>query len=113
MKFGILPRVSFSLLLGLFVGGSDTFAASVDADLEKAGKEAEAKGYAFITSHEEIVTKAKMEGGLRVLAEMQAANIKASTAAFIKKYRHRFCPAQHPRNQERSGNGLGHPSSLH
>ncbi|MBI2986427.1 MAG: extracellular solute-binding protein [Deltaproteobacteria bacterium] len=86
MKFGIVPRVSFSLLLGLFVGGSDTFAASVDADLEKAGKEAEAKGYAFITSHEEIVTKAKMEGGLRVLAEMQAANIKASTAAFIKKY---------------------------
>jgi spermidine/putrescine-binding protein len=51
-----------------------------------AKKDAEAKGYTFFTSHDEIVTKAKQEGKLRVLAEMEPPNIKASIKAFMKKY---------------------------
>jgi iron(III) transport system substrate-binding protein len=52
----------------------------------KAKKDAEAKGYAFFSSHDEIVAKAKQEGKLRVLAEMEPPNIKASIKAFMKKY---------------------------
>jgi hypothetical protein len=52
----------------------------------KAKKDAEAKGYTFFTSREEIATKAKQEGKLRVLAEMEPPNIKASIKAFMKKY---------------------------
>lgn len=52
----------------------------------KAKKDAEAKGYLFHTSRDEIIAKAKQEGKLRVLAEMEPPNIKASVKAFVKKY---------------------------
>src|SRR5918999_862753 len=64
---------------------SAAFAAD-SAVLTKTKKEADAKGYIFPTDRNEIVAQAKKEGQLRVLAEMEPPNIKASTAAFIKKY---------------------------
>ena len=52
----------------------------------KAKQEAEAKGYLFISTHDEIVAKAKKEGRLRVLAGMELPTIKATAAAFTRKY---------------------------
>ncbi|MBM2804332.1 MAG: Extracellular solute-binding protein, partial [Deltaproteobacteria bacterium] len=46
----------------------------------------DAKGYTFITNHDEIVTKARQEGKLRVLAEMEPPTIKAAITAFTRKY---------------------------
>ena len=56
------------------------------ADVVKAKKEAESRGYAFVTNRSEILANAKKEGKLRVLAEQQAPTIKASTRAFMEKY---------------------------
>lgn len=63
-----------------------SFAASPSPALLKAKQEAEAKGYTYITSRDEIVFKAKKEGTLRVLVNMRPANIKASADAFRKRY---------------------------
>lgn len=68
----------FSKFLGLalFVAmwvGSDAFAADTQT-------------YTFIASHDEIVAKAKKEGKLRVVSTMDPSNIKASSAAFKKRY---------------------------
>jgi ABC-type Fe3+ transport system substrate-binding protein len=61
-------------------------AFAADAALLKAKKDAEAKGYIFETSHDEIVTKARREGKLRVLVELVPASVKAVSEAFKKKY---------------------------
>jgi iron(III) transport system substrate-binding protein len=61
-------------------------AAAPTEALLKAKKDAEAKGFVFYSSRDEIVAKAKQEGRLRVLAEMEPPNIKASIKAFSKKY---------------------------
>jgi ABC-type Fe3+ transport system substrate-binding protein len=54
--------------------------------LLKAKKEAEAKGYIFVATHEEIVGKAKQEGKLRVVVSTDANILKHLTAGFKKKY---------------------------
>jgi spermidine/putrescine-binding protein len=61
-------------------------AAESGSALLNASKEASSKGYTFITNRNEILTKAKQEGRLRALAEMDSPHIKASTQVFIKKY---------------------------
>jgi ABC-type Fe3+ transport system substrate-binding protein len=62
------------------------FGAAPDAAMKKFKQEAEAKGYTFIASHDEILAGAKKEGKLRVLAGMEAPTIKATAAAFVRKY---------------------------
>jgi ABC-type Fe3+ transport system substrate-binding protein len=74
------------LVAGLWLVGGSGFAASVSPSLLKVKQEAEAKGYLFETSHDEIVSKAKKEGKLRVLSTMESAVIKAMREAFKKKY---------------------------
>ena len=61
-------------------------AATGSPALQKAKQDAEARGFSFITSHDEIVAKAKKEGELRVLGNIEPAVIKAGMAAFMKKY---------------------------
>ena len=61
-------------------------AASPAATVLKAKQEAEARGYGFIAGHDEIVTRAKSEGRLRVLGGMERSTAKAAAAAFGKKY---------------------------
>jgi len=73
------------LLLG-FAAAPVSFSASPDTPLLKAKQDAEAKGYTFIASHDEILAKAKKEGKLRVLAGMEPPTIKATAAAFVRKY---------------------------
>jgi ABC-type Fe3+ transport system substrate-binding protein len=74
------------LAAGLLLFGSSALAAAANPALAKAKQEAEAKGYIFETSHDEIVAKAKKEGKLRVLSTMEGAVIKAMRDAFKKKY---------------------------
>jgi hypothetical protein len=64
---------------------SEVFTATVSAPM-KEKRESDAKGYASVGAHDEIVARAKKEGKLRVLASMEPANIRATTAAFTKKY---------------------------
>ena len=61
-------------------------AASSASALHSAKREAEARGYAFIADHDVIVAKAKQEGRLRVLGGMEPPTMKATAAAFGKKY---------------------------
>ena len=84
MRQDFLKLLVLSLMLSSSVVVA-TFAAD-SAAVSKAKKNAEARGYIFPADRNEIVAKAKTEGRLRVLAEMEPPNIKASTAAFMKKY---------------------------
>jgi len=77
-------RLLFILLLGSLTGALTAFAASIPPESQK--KAAATTDYTFIKNRAEILAKAKKEGALRVLAEMQPPNIKASTAAFMNKY---------------------------
>jgi iron(III) transport system substrate-binding protein len=58
-------------------------AATASPALLKAKQEAESKGYVFFTNHEEIVSKARMEGKLFILAGLEDS-IEAITEAFKK-----------------------------
>ena len=86
MKASIFKATILLLTIGLWMGGSATLAASPSPALLKAKKEAEAKGFIFETSHDEIVAKAKKEGKLRVLSSQEESAIQATAKAFKKKY---------------------------
>jgi hypothetical protein len=83
-----LKAVSLSIILSsvlnLCIPDSVTVAASSDIALLKAKKDAEAKGYIFETSHDEIIAKARKEARLRVLSTMDLSVIKALRDAFPK-----------------------------
>ena len=85
MKMDFLKSRSLAFLTMIWLV-AETFAAESTPNLSKAKQQADAKGYTFITNHDEIVAKAKKEGKLRVTAAMDAANIKIYGAAFQKKY---------------------------
>jgi len=82
------PRLKLLVIFfaAWWLSGSTALAAETGAALLKAKKDADAKGYTFITNHAEIVNKAKQEGKLRVLAEMEPPTIKAALKAFTNKY---------------------------
>jgi len=65
---------------------SSAVAATPSAALLKAKQEAEARGYLFHTTHDEIVALAKKEGKLRVFASQEPPSIKAIASAFKQKY---------------------------
>ena len=76
--------VIFALALGFGLPG--VYAASANPNLAKAKQEAEAKGYIFAASHEEIIAQAKKEGKLRVMGSLGAQTLKPLNEAFRKKY---------------------------
>ena len=80
--------VLFFVVLGFgrFIVVSGSLAASVDTALLKAKQEAEAAGYAFFTSHDEIVAGAKKEARLRLLGSLASDTYKALVGAFKKHY---------------------------
>jgi ABC-type Fe3+ transport system substrate-binding protein len=87
----LLPRKMAGRLVTLLVMSSVISAAHVDAAepgaaLLKAKKEAEAKGFLFAASHDEIVSKAKQEGKLRVIVSLDAGILKRLSEGFTKKY---------------------------
>jgi len=65
---------------------SNALAAAPSSALLKAKQDAEAKGYLFETSHDDIVAKARKEGKLRVMSTMDSAVIKVMRDGFKKKY---------------------------
>ena len=62
------------------------YSATSTPTLLKAKKQAESKAYIFLTSHDEIVEKAKKEGKLRVLSAQEPISTKAMVIAFNRKY---------------------------
>ena len=76
-----------TILLGICLARNVTVAGSATSPpLLKASKEAESKGYIFETSHDEIVSKAKKEGRLRVLSGLDQQANTTIRDAFRKKY---------------------------
>ncbi len=81
-----------SLIIALSLGPyflippSVTYGATTSPALLKAKKDAEAKGYLFETSHDEILAKATKEAKLRVVSTLEPAVIKSMKDAFKKKY---------------------------
>lgn len=86
MMLVFLRTAALSFVLGFCLAGASALAASAAPDLLKTKREAEAKGYIFETSHDEIVAKARKEGKLRVLTSLDPESIKALSDAFKKKY---------------------------
>ena len=73
-------------MLGLPIAALSAYAASANPTLAKAKQEAEAKGFIFAASQEEIIANAKKEGKLRVMGSLDARTLKALNEAFRKKY---------------------------
>jgi iron(III) transport system substrate-binding protein len=86
MKASFRARVALVVVLTSLVNGVGFAVSSAGADVLKAKRDAEGKGYAFLTSRDDILVNARKEGRLRVLAEMQAPTIKVTTRAFMQKY---------------------------
>src|SRR6266545_7527768 len=87
----MIPTLS-TTVTGWFFLGSSLFAATAfsasatGAALQKAKQAADAKGYAFITSHDEILASAKKEGKLRVQSSLDPNTFKPLMNSFKKKY---------------------------
>jgi ABC-type Fe3+ transport system substrate-binding protein len=78
--------VLLALVLVIFGVPAAANAAAAGAALQKAKQEAEAKGFVFESSRDEIIAKAKKEGKLRVLSSLEMENLKPVSEAFKKKY---------------------------
>jgi ABC-type Fe3+ transport system substrate-binding protein len=76
---------SLLAIFGFFLLVSNSLAVQPGA-LLKASQDAEAKGYIFETSHDEIVAKAKKEGRLKVLTGLDPATHSPMMQSFKKKY---------------------------
>ena len=55
----LLSITAFGLIATLRLGGSNCLAAAASPALAKAKQDAEARGYAFLSTHEEIIAHAK------------------------------------------------------
>ena len=84
MKFHIC-KVAILVLICEGLASGRAFAAAAGA-LQKSKQDAEAKGYVFFANHDDIVAKAKKEGKLRILVNMEVATLKAAAKAFNQKY---------------------------
>ncbi len=73
-------------ILASSISYSTLFAAESGPGLLKGKKEAEAKGYLFAASHDEIVARAKQEGKLNVIVSLDAKMLRAVADGFTKKY---------------------------
>ena len=87
LEDGLVGRALATLLLAaLAIGMTNAAVFAASAALSKAQKEADAKGYIFVAAHEEIVSKAKQEGKVRVIVSTDGGLLKHLTAGFKKKY---------------------------
>ena len=88
MNVELLRRRSVlaAFLLILSMMPSTGRAAAATSAATKAKQEAEASGYAFELSHDDIVSKAKREGRLRIMTSLESEKLKPVAEAFRKKY---------------------------
>ncbi|MBI2987836.1 MAG: extracellular solute-binding protein [Deltaproteobacteria bacterium] len=77
--------VSFALFLLLLMLVT-THAVAASADLLKAKKGAEAQGYIFFATHDEIAERAKKEGKIRVMTGLESGTFKQLINGFKQKY---------------------------
>ena len=77
-----IVRFTFFLLAVLV----PNYAVAASSELLKAKKDAEAKGYVFFATHDEIVGGAKREGKLRVSSGLEPPNFTPLIAAFKQKF---------------------------
>ena len=85
MKTNFFKFLALCLILAISVL-AEAVAAATSPDIVKAKQEAEAKGYTFITNHNEIVANANKERKLRVLSSMDAAVVTRMADLFKKRY---------------------------
>jgi hypothetical protein len=85
MRITVLHKMvgSFTLFFSLV---ATTHAVAASPTLLKAKQEAEAKGYVFFATHDEIVSIAKKEGKLRVSSGLAPSNFKPLVNGFKQKY---------------------------
>lgn len=62
----------------------DAFAASASSALLRAKQEAESKGYVFVANRDEIVSKAKKEGKLRVQNGLRETLNPTTRSSFLQ-----------------------------
>ena len=86
MKIDPYARALLFFLLGCFVLTTNCSAAESSGALLKAKNEAEAKGFIFESSRDEIVAKAKKEGAVKVLSGLDPSVYSNMMASFRKKY---------------------------
>lgn len=86
VKLGLFRSLTLFSFVGYCLAGSGLFAASGIPELGKIKRDAEAKGYIFAMSHEEIVAQAKKEGKLRALSGFEPAAFNQMAKAFTQKY---------------------------
>ncbi len=79
----LMTSLAFSLS---WVGHSPVMAASIAPNMLRAKQAAESRGFAFITSRDEILARAKGEGKLEALTFLEGDSRKTMIEAFKKKY---------------------------
>ena len=84
MRDGFIGVVALFLLLRLFAHAPAVLAAS--ADVGKAKRAAEAKGFVFETSHDAIVSRAKAEGKLHILSSYAPEAYRSMIDLMKKRY---------------------------
>jgi hypothetical protein len=77
--------IEFLTLFLFFILATDPVRAA-SSSLLQAKKDAEAKGYIFLTSHDDIVAMAKKEGKLRVNSGLEPRSYKPLVDGFKQKY---------------------------
>lgn len=85
MKLFALTVVAVWFALGSLIFRPAAFGADMAA-LQKAKKEAESKGFLFAASRDEIISRAKKEGRLRVLSGFESTTYRQMREAFMRKY---------------------------
>lgn len=86
MKMNLFRSLILFIFAGSWLISPGVFAASANPALQKAKQEAEAKGFVFETSRDEILAKARKEGKMRALSSMEPNTIKAMADAFRSEY---------------------------
>ena len=81
LKFVAVGLLFGAMGWGIFVDSVGA-ASAPSAELAKAKKEADSRGYVFYTSKDEIIAKAKEEGRVRVLSNMDPDNIECAAQSF-------------------------------
>jgi len=74
------------LLLGVFYAASSALAASATPGVQRSKQEAEAKGYVFLSSHDEIVKLAKQEARVDGIVSLDPETFGPLTKAFRIRY---------------------------
>ncbi len=86
MRINVYKWSVLFLSLVYLLLGSGVLAASISPALQKAKQEAEAKGYIFLTSHDEIVNMAKKEGKMNAVHSFEPPTIDAWQKGFKAEY---------------------------